>query len=98
MKRYDLLARISDKTRYNREDIDNVLRAMTEVLKEEMLEGEPCETKIDWLYVGAKMSNPRLARNPKTGETVEVESKLRPYARVMPRIKKEVSGDIDESE
>lgn len=91
MKRNELLKAVATATGYNQGDIDAVLKATMELLADELAKGET-SIKLDWLILGSKMQAAMKARNPKTGETVNVPARLKPTAKFTPSFKEQFKG------
>lgn len=75
MTKPELLEKLSAKSEISKTDVDSVLEALTEVLKEDVL-GNGDAVNIPGL--GAfkqKETAARTGRNPRTGESVQIAAK-----------------------
>ncbi|MEK7767418.1 MAG: HU family DNA-binding protein [bacterium] len=91
MKKSELLNRISTKLNMKRRDVEKTLEAFIETL----CEGLRKESKVNVAGLGiwsVRDRKARLARNPKTGETVHVAAKKVVKFRVSKDMKTAVLG------
>ncbi len=91
MKKSELLNRIATKLNLKRKDVERTLDAFVETL----CEGLRKESKVNVAGLGiwsVKDRKARMARNPKTGETVHVPAKRVVKFRVSKDMKTAVLG------
>ena len=91
MKKSELLNRIATKLNLKRKDVERTLDAFVETL----CEGLRKENKVNVAGLGiwsVKERKARMARNPKTGETVHVPAKRVVKFRVSKDMKTSVLG------
>ena len=91
MKKSELLNRIATKLNLKRKDVERTLDAFVETL----CEGLRKESKVNVAGLGiwsVKDRKARMARNPKTGETVHVPAKRVVKFRVSKDMKTSVLG------
>ncbi|MDO5540550.1 MAG: HU family DNA-binding protein [Eubacteriales bacterium] len=77
MNRTELVAAIANKTELSRKDAEKALKAFTEIVAEELKNGE----KIQLVGFGTFEVSERAARtgrNPQTGEAMEIEASKTP--------------------
>ena len=77
MNTTELIAAIAEKTDLSRKDAENALKALTEVVEEELKKGE----KIQLVGFGTSEVSERAARegrNPQTGETMQIAASKSP--------------------
>ncbi|MEM7295672.1 MAG: HU family DNA-binding protein [Pseudomonadota bacterium] len=74
MKKAELIEAISDRSGRSRAAVDDVLRALSHTVSTQLEEGG--EVTLPGIgKFGTKARGARLARNPRTGERVEVPAK-----------------------
>lgn len=72
MKKSDLIEKVSEKIEYlTKKQVETIVDMIFEHMKEKLLKGEKIELR-GFGNFKVKARNARIARNPKTGETVEV--------------------------
>ena len=77
MNKTELIAAIAEKTELSRKDAEKALKALTEVVEEELKKGE----KIQLVGFGTFEVSERAARegrNPQTGETMQIAASKSP--------------------
>jgi len=75
MTKSDLVAAIAEKAGIRKKDAEAALNAFIDVVTEALAKEEKVEIRGTFLM---KERAPRVARNPRTGEKVEVPAKLSP--------------------
>lgn len=69
----DLIDKIKDKTDMKKKDVESVLNALLEIVKEQVLV-EGAEIRLrDFGTFKQKESAPRLGRNPQTGAEIQIK-------------------------
>ena len=77
MNKQELIAKIMEKTGSSKAAAEKFVNAFTETVSDTLAEGD----KIQLVGFGTfetRERNPRLARNPKTGETIKIAGKVVP--------------------
>jgi DNA-binding protein HU-beta len=77
MTKSDLVAAIAEKAGIRKKDAEAALNAFIEVVTEALKNGDKVEIRGFGTFL-MKERAPRTARNPRTGEKVEVPAKLSP--------------------
>lgn len=77
MTKSDLVAAISEKAGIRKKDAEAALNAFIDVVTEALAKEEKVEIRGFGTFL-MKERAPRVARNPRTGEKVEVPAKLSP--------------------
>ncbi|WP_456341983.1 HU family DNA-binding protein [Thermovibrio sp.] len=77
MTKSELVAAIAEKANIRKKDAEAALNAFIEVVTEALKKGDKVEIRGFGTFL-MKERAPRVARNPKTGEKVEVPAKLVP--------------------
>ncbi len=77
MTKSELVSAIAEKAGLRKKDAEAALNAFIEVVTEALKKGEKVEIRGFGTFL-MKERAPRVARNPKTGEKVEVPAKLVP--------------------
>ena len=81
MNKSDLVTKISrKKTHFKREDIEEVTDQLTGLISNALSRNERVEIRGFGTF-SARKRGARLARNPKTGSSIAVNSKFHPYFR-----------------
>ena len=91
MNKNDLIAAISEKTDLTKKDTEKLLRAFEEVVVEELVKGG----KVQMVGFGTFDVTERAARegrNPRTGETMQIEASRAPRFKVGKALKDAVNG------
>ena len=95
LKRKELVNLLSEKTRFYKKNIDEILDALDDVIVENMsaaTKKEPSEIHLSLGFVfGGRYSPKHEARDPRTGETVMTPAKYIPYARFSPHFRKKIN-------
>ncbi|SMO68272.1 bacterial nucleoid protein Hbs [Balnearium lithotrophicum] len=77
MTKSELVAAIAEKAGIRKKDAEAALNAFIQVVEEALKKGDKIEIRGFGTFL-MKERAPRVARNPKTGEKVEVPAKLVP--------------------
>jgi len=91
MKKIELLRELSAKTEMSQKDVDVVLGAFAEVITDAMKE----QDEVTLPGVGkfsAKVAPARVAKNPMTGEDVQVPEKLQPKFKASTTLKANINA------
>jgi integration host factor subunit beta len=87
----DIVEEISEKTGLNKKEAFVVVDLMIENIKKALSEGDKIELRGFGSFK-VKKRNQRKARNPRTGETVDVPAKLVPFFKVSKALKERVNS------
>ncbi len=90
MTKADIVEDISEKTGLNKKEAFVVVDLMIENIKKALSEGDKIELRGFGSFK-VKKRNQRKARNPRTGETVDVPAKLVPFFKVSKALKDKVN-------
>ena len=91
MNKTELVAAISEKTELTKKDSEKALKALIDVVAEELKKGE----KIQLVGFGTFEVSERAARegrNPQTGETMKIEASKSPKFKAGKALKDMVNG------
>ncbi len=91
MTKADIVEEISEKTGLNKKEAFVVVDLMIENIKKALSEGDKIELRGFGSFK-VKKRNQRKARNPRTGETVDVPAKLVPFFKVSKALKERVNS------
>ena len=95
LKRDDLARLLAEKTGFYIKNMDETLRALDEIIIENMsaaTKKEPSEIHLSLGFVlGGRYSPKHEVRDPRTGETVMTPAKYIPYARFSPHFRKKIN-------
>jgi DNA-binding protein HU-beta len=72
MNRSELVAALADRAKVTRKDADAVLAAFADVAGETVLKGDEKLTIPGFLAIERTHREARMARNPQTGEPIEI--------------------------
>jgi DNA-binding protein HU-beta len=70
----ELLEKLTDKTGYKKKDIEAVMNALTEIMKEDVLEAGSQIRMRDFGTFKQKKTAARTGRNPRTGEAIPISA------------------------
>jgi integration host factor subunit beta len=87
----DIVEEITKKTGLNKKEAFVVVDLVIEDIKKALSEGDKVELRGFGSFK-VKERNQRKARNPRTGETVNVPAKLVPYFKVSKALKEKVNS------
>jgi integration host factor subunit beta len=87
----DIVEKIAEKTGLNKREAFLVVDLLIEDIKKALSEGDKVELRGFGSFK-VKKRNPRKARNPRTGETVNVPAKLIPFFKVSKALKEKVNS------
>ena len=77
MNKTELIAAVAEKAELSKKDAEKAVKAFTDVVTEEMVKGEKVQlVGFGNFEVSARAA--RVARNPKTGEPMNVEASKTP--------------------
>ena len=91
MNKTELVAAISEKTELTKKDSEKALKALIDVVAEELKKGE----KVQLVGFGTFEVSERAARegrNPQTGETMKIEASKSPKFKAGKALKDMVNG------
>lgn len=91
MTKVELATAISEKAQISKKDAENVVRAFTDVIGDELKKGE----KIQLVGFGTFETVKRAARegrNPQTGETVQIKAARSPKFKAGKALKDFING------
>lgn len=91
MTKADIVEEITESTDLNKKEAFVVVDLIIENIKKALSEGDKIELRGFGSFK-VKMRKQRKARNPRTGETVDVPAKLVPYFKVSKALKKKVNS------
>lgn len=91
MNKRDIIKRVSGKTGFTNENAAIAVTAMIEVLTEAMYNEEKIQLQDIGIFELKEMK-PRVVRNPRTGEPVEVPSKKSYKFKPAANIKRQLNG------
>ena len=77
MNKAELTAAIVKKTGFTKKDAEKALAAVTEVITEALAEGDKVQI-VGFGGFEVRTRPGRVARNPRTGETIEIEASKAP--------------------
>lgn len=78
MNKSELIATISEKTNFKRKDVETTINTFWEVISDSLVKGEA----ISFIGIGTfstKQRAARQARNPKTGDTIDIPATIVPH-------------------
>ena len=78
MTKRDLVIRISNDTNLIQQDVLTVVQKTLDYVTEALIKGETVELRNFGVFE-VKLRKPRVGRNPKTGDRVEVPAKKIPF-------------------
>ncbi|MDI6807707.1 MAG: HU family DNA-binding protein [Candidatus Eisenbacteria bacterium] len=91
MTKGDIVDRISEKTGLPKKDVADTIDGFLEVVKKALVDGDHIEIRGFGTFK-VKDRKERLARNPRTGESVPVPQRKVPNFRFSKELKTEVAG------
>lgn len=90
MTKADIVEEIAEKSQLNKKESFIVVDLIIDNIKRALTEGDKIELRGFGSFK-VKKRNQRKARNPRTGETVEVPAKLVPYFKASKALKEKVN-------
>ena len=92
MTKTELVAAVAEQSGFTKKDVTAAIEAMTTVITNELENGG--EVKLAGIGTfSVTETAARTCRNPKTGETVEVEAGRKPKFKASTTLKKAVNGE-----
>ncbi|HMA76996.1 MAG TPA: HU family DNA-binding protein [Candidatus Krumholzibacteriaceae bacterium] len=91
MTKADIVEEIAESTDLNKKEAFVVVDLIIENIKKALSEGDKIELRGFGSFK-VKMRKQRKARNPRTGETVDVPAKLVPFFKVSKALKEKVNS------
>lgn len=91
MTKADIVEEIAESTDLNKKEAFVVVDLIIENIKKALSEGDKIELRGFGSFK-VKMRKQRTARNPRTGETVDVPAKLVPFFKVSKALKEKVNS------
>ena len=91
MNKTELIAAVAEKTGVTRKESEQVLAAVLDTIAEELAKGE----RVQLVGFGAfetKHREPRVGRNPRTKEAVEIPASTVPTFKAGKQFKEKVNG------
>ncbi len=92
MTKADIVQKISEKTGFVREDIAVIVDAFLESVKESIAEGKHIEIR-GFGTMKVKERKKTVARNPRTGETVNIPARKVPFFKFSKEFKNTVASN-----
>jgi len=92
MTKADLIEEISKNTGLSKKDTSIVVKMIIENICKALAEGDKVELRGFGSFK-VKSRKPRKARNPRTGDSVDVPAKLVPYFKASNELKQKVNTD-----
>ena len=77
MNKTELIAAVAEKAELSKKDAEKAVKAFTDVVTEELVKGEKVQL-VGFGNFEVSASAARVARNPKTGEPMNVEASKTP--------------------
>ena len=77
MNKTELIAAVAEKAELSKKDAEKAVKAFTDVVTEELVKGEKVQL-VGFGNFEVSASAARVARNPKTGEPLNVEASKTP--------------------
>lgn len=90
MNRQELITEISNRTELNKKDTENVVATFIDVIKESLIKGEKISLSGFGTFDVVERAS-RTARNPKTGESIEVGASKSPKFKPAKALKESVN-------
>ena len=90
MNKGELIAALAAKTEMTKKDCETALNAVLDVIAESMAKGEKVQL-IGFGTFEAKNRPARVARNPRTGEEIEIEASKSPVFKAGKALKDSVN-------
>ena len=90
MNKAELTAAIVKKTGFTKKDAEKALAAVTDVITEALAEGEKVQV-VGFGGFEVRTRPARVARNPRTGETIEIEASKAPVFKAGKALKDSVN-------
>lgn len=90
MNRQELITEISNRTELNKKDTENVVATFIDVIKESLIKGEKILLSGFGTFDVVERAA-RTARNPKTGESIEVGASKSPKFKPAKALKESVN-------
>lgn len=90
MNRQELITEISNRTELNKKDTENVVATFIDVIKESLIKGEKISLSGFGTFDVVERAA-RTARNPKTGESIEVGASKSPKFKPAKALKESVN-------
>lgn len=91
MKKQDLINMVADMTGGTKTQADDIVNGLFDAIANEMAKGGTVDVAGFGKFEG-KMRNARTARNPRTGETVDVPAQRVPKFKAGKKLKDTVKG------
>ena len=95
MNKTELIAAVAEKAELSKKDAEKAVKAFTDAVTEELVKGGKVQL-VGFGNFEVTERAARVARNPKTGELIEVESKKLPFFKVGKELKERVNGGTSE--
>lgn len=93
MNRKELVKRIKSISAYKKSDIENIMTLLLAVISDALAEGEQVELRGFGTF-GVKTKRRREARNPRTGEVVEVAEQQMPTWKPSALLKERINNNV----
>ncbi len=90
MNKAELTAAIVKKTGFTKKDAEKALAAVTEVITEALVEGEKVQI-VGFGGFEVRTRDARTARNPRTGEAIQIEASKAPVFKAGKALKDSVN-------
>jgi len=91
MTKAELVEKLADKSKLSRKQAVDVINAMTQSISDSLAEGHKVEIRGFGSF-RIRERNERIARNPKSGEWIEVPAKKVPFFKAGNDLKEIVDG------
>ena len=95
MQRKELVDEIALRTGFYKNNINEILEALDDIIVENMsmaTKKEPSEIRLSLGFVfGGRYSPKREAKDPRNGETIMTPAKYIPYAKFSPSFRKKIN-------
>lgn len=96
MTKSELITRLAKKNPHlYQRDIEKIVQAIFDEVIEALSRGDRVELR-DFGVFCAKVRKPRIGRNPRTGEQVEVPERATPFFKIGKNLHKRLNGLLDE--
>lgn len=90
MNKIELVEAIASKTKSTKKDVQNVVDAFMETVKDTVQSGSSV-TLVGFGTFASKQRNARTGRNPQTGEPIQIEAKTVPSFKAGKKFKETVA-------
>ena len=90
MTKADLIEIVAERTGFTKTDVHVVCDTLLEVIKEVMATGQSIEIRRFGTFK-LKIRKPRMARNPRTGDSVQIEERVMPLFKPSNEFKEQIN-------